>query len=281
MLMCLPMEFAFDDRAVVLKGKTKAALVVSDMHLGYETALEERGVHIPQQHSKMIERLIHLVELYNIDKVYIIGDVKHSILVDSSYNWNVVPEFMESLSQVVKTVIIPGNHDGDLEAILPRSVVLGDVVGTVFSDDEYSVGLIHGHAWPSRDVLSSDLIIMGHNHPAIRRIKRVVAEDLGRTERVRSLVTLPVILRTNLDRYCVCDKMGIDPQVIKREGKLLILPGFNPLLSGIPVNLEHSKLQGPFYDNGCIDYLNSDVLSTQGLFLGKVKHLKNKNQRKH
>jgi len=229
----------------------------------------------------MISRLKHLIHTYNIDRLFIIGDVKHSIMVDSAYNWSVVPEFMDELSAFVKIVIIPGNHDGDLEAILPRSVVLGSVQGTIFSDNGYSVGLIHGHAWPSREVLDSDLIVMGHTHPAIKREKRVTAPDLGRTERIRSLAWIPVILRSRLDKQCVRMKMGIEEETKDSEGKLLVLPGFNPLLTGISINRIDSELQGPFYTNGCIDFLDSDVLSTQGVFLGKVKLLRKKSQRNH
>ena len=55
------MEFVFDDRAVVLKGRQKVALVVSDIHLGYEVELEQRGVHVPPQHVDMISRLENLL----------------------------------------------------------------------------------------------------------------------------------------------------------------------------------------------------------------------------
>jgi putative SbcD/Mre11-related phosphoesterase len=275
------MQFVFDDRAVVLKSKQEDALVVSDLHLGYEVELEQRGVHIPSQHVDMISRIKDLIETYNVKRLYIIGDIKHSIMIDSSYNWEIVPEFMDTISMNTKTIIIPGNHDGDLEAVLPRRVLLSNVTGTIFKNDEYKIGLIHGHAWPSKDVLASNMIIMGHNHPAITRKKRVSATDLGRTERIRSQATIPVVLRSTLDRHCVCEKMGIEKQEIGRECKLLILPSFNSLISGIPVNRDTSELQGPFYVNGCIDFPNSDVLSTQGLFLGKVKQLRVENQRKH
>ena len=192
-----------------------------------------------------------------------------------------MPEFMDTISKITKTIIIPGNHDGNLEAVLPRSVLLSNVMGTVFEDGEDKVGLIHGHAWPSQDVLECNVMIMGHNHPAIMRRKSVSATNLGRPERVRSQASIPVVIRSRLDRHCVCEKMGIEIQNMKREGSLLILPSFNPLLTGIPINRYDSKLQGPFYINGCIDFLNSDALSIQGLFLGKVKDLRERNQRKH
>ena len=275
------MEFVFDDRAVVLKGRQKVALVVSDIHLGYEVELEQRGVHVPPQHVDMISRLESLIRVHAVDRLYIIGDIKHSILVDSSYNWEIVPEFMDTISRITKTIIIPGNHDGDLEAVLPRSVLLSNVMGTIFKDREDKEGLIHGHAWPSQDVLECNVMVMGHNHPAIMRRKSVSATDLGRPERIRSQASIPVILRSKLDRHCVCEKMGIEKQNIERTANLLILPSFNPLLTGIPINRYDSKLQGPFYINGCIDFLNSDALSIEGLFLGKVKELRENNQRKH
>ena len=267
--------------ALLYKQKQHKTLIIADLHLGWEINLAQRGIHVPSQHSTMADRILRLVDTCDIDIVYIIGDVKHSIMVDSAYNWSAIPEFMEKVLTKSKIVIIPGNHDGDIEPILPRDVVVGSVQGTIIQNDSTSVGLIHGHAWPSVDVLNSNLIVMGHSHLSISRKKSVSASSIGRDERVRYAARVPVILRSKLDRVCVQSSMGLEVDEKESKINVIVMPSFNSLISGIPINMENAELQGPFYTNGCLDLLNSEVLSTQGVYLGTVKSLRNKSQRKH
>jgi putative SbcD/Mre11-related phosphoesterase len=164
------MESIFDDRGLIISRDNTAILLISDLHLGFEVTIsQEKGVEFPPQHPVILQRIENLVTKYNVSHLYIIGDVKHTIIVDSFYNWEILPEFIGKLTEIVKTTIIPGNHDGDLEALLPRNITLSDVHGIVIGPRDESVGLLHGHSWPSSDVLDARLIVVGHNHPTIRR----------------------------------------------------------------------------------------------------------------
>jgi metallophosphoesterase superfamily enzyme len=102
------MEIVFDDRALLLKGRNENVLVVSDIHLGYEAELAERGAEFPVQHHEMLGRLLHLLDIHSVDRLFIIGDVKHTITVDKQHNWSVIPEFMERLASRAATTVIPG-----------------------------------------------------------------------------------------------------------------------------------------------------------------------------
>jgi putative SbcD/Mre11-related phosphoesterase len=264
------MEYIFKDRALILQDEDKSLLIATDIHIGYEASVLERtGAEFPSQKEPMVNRLSALIERYDVGQVYLIGDIKHSIGIDRAYNWREIPDFMERVSELAKVTVIPGNHDGEVLAVLPRNVNLGNVHGEVTSFNEQKVGILHGHAWPTAEVLASDTIIMGHNHPTVRRLKDASSPQIGRPERKRYAMVIPVILRSKLDRDCVRRAQG---QLELEDGvcNLIVLPSFNDLLSGAYVNRPGAKLQGPFFENGCASLMDVEVYSIEGVFLGSI-----------
>lgn len=273
--MALTMDTIFDDRGLILHSDSTRVLVITDIHLGYEIELTEKsGAVFPLQHAKMLERLSILVDKYKIDCIYIIGDVKHTINVDSYYNWEVVPEFIGNLSKLAKVVIVPGNHDGDLTALLPRDVTVNDVHGLVINSGDTSVGLLHGHAWPSSELLETKMLVVGHNHPSVRRLKDVSVPEIGRSDRYRSAGIVPVVIRSKLDTNCVRKNQGM-LEIDSGDNTLVTLPSFNDLISGIHVNRPNARFLGPLFENSCADLLSSEVYSSEGIFLGTVEMLQN------
>lgn len=267
------MEFIFKDRALVLQGNERNILVATDIHIGYEaTLLDRTGAEFPSQKEPMLHRLLALVNERDIEHIYLIGDIKHSIGIDRAYNWREIPDFMERLSNVARITVIPGNHDGDLIAVLPHDVMIGNLRGEVVSFGTQKVGLLHGHAWPTSEVLRSDTIIMGHNHPTVRRLKNVSSPHIGRPERKRASLIIPVILRSKLNRDCVRRTQG-QLEMSDGECTLVVLPSFNDLLTGVYVNRPNANLQGPFFENECAVLKDAEIYSTDGIFLGSVEML--------
>lgn len=269
------MEILFDSRALVIRTKTETSIVVSDLHLGFHVELSAKtGVSFPPQQEVMFEELKRLVERYDAATLYLNGDVKHTITVDSPFNWEVVPEFLERLSDKTEVMIIPGNHDGDLSALLPRDVEMTDVHGMIVSDLSDSVGILHGHAWPSSQVLDTQMLVIGHTHPAIRRMRVVSAKGNHRPDRVRSAGVVPVVVRSPLNKSCVRKNIGEPTENKSPSGVIVTLPAFNPLIKGISINMPDSDLFGPLFDNDCADVSNSEVYSPEGILLGTVQFLK-------
>jgi len=265
------MEILFEDRGMILRSGNTVSLIVADLHLGFEEELsEEKGVHFPLQDANILDRIACLVDKYSASKLYIIGDVKHTILTDIPYNWDIVPKFMTTLDEIIDTTIIPGNHDGDLEPLLPRSVSIADVRGTMVGEKSERVGLLHGHAWPDPVLLDASRVVIGHSHPAVSRIRMVSSPELGRIERRRFAGSIPVILQSNLNKNCVRRAMGMLEIDNDASGNLITLPSFNQLVMGLAINNSQSKMQGPFFDNGCVNLTDSEVFSTEGIFLGTV-----------
>ena len=268
------MEYIFDDRALVLQETARSVLIVTDIHIGYEVEMLERtGVEFPPQDRLMYKRLVRLVEDYKTEHLYLMGDIKHSIGVDRAVNWRQIPEFIEGLSKIIGITVIPGNHDGDLLPLLPRDVLLGDVRGEILRIGDHKVGMTHGHAWPSSEILDNcETIVMGHSHPTVRRWKDVSSPIIDRPDRKRASLMVPVVLKTKLSRNCVRRIQGqleTDDDVCG----LIVLPSFNELLSGVNVNRPQARLQGPVFENDCANLKMAEVYSSNGIFLGSVESL--------
>jgi len=265
------MEIVFEDRGLIIRGNNLSALIISDLHLGIEEEIsEERGIHFPLQDVSILERIKSLVRKYELSYLYIVGDVKHTILTDIPYNWDIIPEFMETLVEIVETVIIPGNHDGNLESLLPRSVELADVHGIVIGKGDERIGLLHGHAWPAPELLEASRFIAGHSHPAVSRFRTVSKPEIGRSDRRRYAGSVPVVLNSKLSKNCIRQRLGMLEIPDDNIAILTTLPSFNQLISGIAVNSPRSEFQGPLFENSCVDVLESEIYSTDGLYLGTI-----------
>ena len=57
--------------------------------------------------------------------------------------------------------LIPGNHDGNIDLLVPESVSVSNSSGMIFGD----ILLIHGHTLPEQTKSNINKIIMGHIHP--------------------------------------------------------------------------------------------------------------------
>jgi len=270
----LKMRTILEDSALVLDDGKQSSLVVADLHLGFSAEMSAaKGVAIPAEHDAMRLRLESLIRKHHAVALYILGDVKHTLSADRSFNWKTIPEFVGSISSMLPVTLIPGNHDGDLEALLPRSVTVTNVRGIVIGPGDSPVGLFHGHAWPSEEVLSAGLVVTGHQHPSIRRTRSAPSPVAGVMGVKRSLGTIPVVMKGILDTDCVRRNLGLSTEHYAKRAELVVLPSFNPLVSGIALNDRNPVFDGPVFERGCIDLLASEVFSVDGILLGTVRDL--------
>jgi len=150
--------------AALIKTAKKETLVISDPHLGWELALRDKGIHVPSQSSKLLQKLVDMLSKYKPDTLLILGDVKYSVVAAKPGEWHDIPEFFTELENYVKEIaIVRGNHDANLEPLLPENIKLLPATGTIIGD----IGLFHGHKWPSPLLLKCKTLIMGHLHPVV------------------------------------------------------------------------------------------------------------------
>ena len=236
-------------------------LVVADLHLGIETELASGGVGLPSQMPRVKERLIDLIQQQEPDRLLFLGDIKHNVPIATWQEWRELPEFFADIAKLVRVEIVPGNHDGDIEGMVPSNVTIHNSKGLVLGKRR-RVGFIHGHTWPRPEVLKVDTLIVAHNHPAVE-----FRDELG------ARTVEPVWLKCKLEPKKFPDKLRA---AIEGDGpELLVMPAFSELISGAAVNRAiNEELLGPMFKAGAVRLGDAEAYLLDGTFLGTVAPLK-------
>jgi putative SbcD/Mre11-related phosphoesterase len=268
--------------ALIKTAKTKT-LVIADPHIGWEIALQERGIHIPSQTPKLLKKLITLLSEHKPDSLLILGDVKYTVVKAEAGEWHDIPDFFTELQRHVTDIsIIRGNHDANLEPLLPENVKLLPATGTVIDD----VGLFHGHKWPSPTLLKCKTLMMGHVHPVVVfrdpagfKITRQVwmkaecnAEALAKILLEKHGVKIEGTMKKTLQKHF---------RVKPRTTGVFMMPSFNDFLGGRAVNetrprkeLGTEALIGPVLRSEAVDVDNSELFLLDGTYLGTLNQLR-------
>lgn len=136
-------------------------VVVTDLHIGLEAELLDKGVSMPSIVPGMADELLELVEQERADGVILLGDIKHTVGSISKQEWDEIPAFLKRLAARADVYLVPGNHDSNIRHLVPSSVNTVSAKGMTIGDTL----LVHGHSMPS-DVRSNvSRIVMGHVHP--------------------------------------------------------------------------------------------------------------------
>jgi putative SbcD/Mre11-related phosphoesterase len=220
--------------------KVGSTLVLADLHIGIEHELALNGINIPSQVEKRIDQTLNYVKTANAQHVVLLGDVKHSISTTSPLERHDIPHFLRSIAEYAPVFILPGNHDGGLEYLIPRDTRFKIKICPTKGCSIDRVGLVHGHSWPAMELLRCSYVVMGHNHPTVRLIDTVgYVSSKPVWIRARFVESVFRARYPELSQYC-------DPSVI-------IMPAFNELLGGIAFNeASYKTLLGPLFVNRAI-----------------------------
>ncbi len=229
-------------------------LVIADLHLGIESELAEAGVSLPSQLPDIKRRINQLLDRYRLERVLLLGDVKHNVPRTAWLEWQELPEFFEELLRKAEVEVILGNHDGDLEGMVPRGVRLHSASGIKVGE----VGFIHGHAWPSSEVLNCKVLVMGHMHPAFE------FKDAQGGRKIE-----PAWLKGSLHPQRL-------PPDLRFSGcpEVIILPSFSRVVRGSAVNLQPpDELIGPLIRSGALNWEELEAYLLDGTYLGRIGQL--------
>jgi len=233
------------------------ALVIADLHIGISYELYKSGINIPSQVKGMKKTIEKLMKQTKARRLIILGDVKHDVPGISIQEMREIPEFLKSLSKKIKLDVCLGNHDTYLKEILPEDIKLRSTKG--FKIKKF--GFNHGHAWPFKELMTCDHLIIGHTHPTIQF-----------TDKFGYRIVEPVWIKSKIDQEKVKERYKV-----KKTGKLevIIMPAFNNLLGGTPVNIKTTsdELLGPLLKNDLIGMNNADLYLLDGTYLGKLKNI--------
>lgn len=220
------------------------ALVITDLHIGYEYELEDLGIRIPPKDGDFLSQIKEAKEKTKSKRLIILGDLKHKVPRSKKEEIIRVKKFLSELMRDFKEITIcKGNHDDRLEYIVPESIKVVSSRGFRYKN----YGFFHGHAWPISNLWNSKIWIVGHLQPIIEIYK----------DGKRSL-----------------ERVIIDGVPRIRKGKLekiVLLPAFNPFVGGFIINksyeIENSIL------SKLIDINSSRVFLLDGTEVGKIKEL--------
>ncbi|WP_400208278.1 metallophosphoesterase [Candidatus Methanomassiliicoccus intestinalis] len=196
----LPDVYAVPENCLYLP--QEKAIIAADFHIGYESALEQDGIHIPRFQTQTVQdALLHLLDKYTPEKLIILGDLKHDFSKNAEQERQDISAILRFLTKNTEVILVKGNHDNYLENIAARFGL------NVYEQYELAgITLAHGH----KNILSRPLII-GHEHPSIRI-----------TDRVGAALKLPCFLYL-------------------RAEQIIVLPAFSPLSAGTDVTRASAK----------------------------------------
>ena len=148
--------------AFVIEGERKS-LVLTDLHIGFENEFGRKKIVLGKNKTilETVDVVNKIIKLESPDTLILLGDIKSSIQNISTNEWNDIPYFFKNIEQNLETILVPGNHDGNIDKLITNNVSLTSPNGVVIDD----VLLTHGHAMPTSNFSYVSKIVMGHVHP--------------------------------------------------------------------------------------------------------------------
>ncbi len=268
----------------LIKTRKTRILVITDLHIGWEIALSQKGIHVPSQTPKLLQKLKNLVSMYKPEKLLILGDVKHTVATARASEWQDIPDFFDDLKGHIKKIqIIRGNHDGNLEPLLPENIEILSATGTIAGE----VGLFHGHCWPSPALLKCKTLMMGHVHPIVA-FRDPAGFRITRQVWVKAECDGTKLAEILLQKHRVKIEKSIEETLRKHyrfkleASQLFIMPSFNDFLGGKPLNKRKAsgtgkaswRIMGPVLRSEAVDMENSEIYLLDGTLVGTLNQLR-------
>jgi len=226
----------------------KKSLVITDLHLGFESKLSLNNVYLGKNNTvdettKEIELIISKTKP---DSLILLGDVKSGIKSITKMEWDIIPVFFENISKLIDTVLVPGNHDANIEKLIPNEITLASSKGIIVDD----ILLTHGHTMPTENFSQVNTIVMGHVHPVFFQ-----EESLINGERVWASIR--------------CEKHKI---FSSRSGEIeiTILPSFNRYFYATQKKF-YKKSISPIIEK--MDVIQAKIVTLDGTIIGNEQQL--------
>lgn len=220
-----------NDRCLILDdGKT---VVLGDLHLGYESALEEEGMYIPRMNTESIRDAMNgILSSYEPERVVLLGDIKHDFKRSKREASTEVRQIIRLLTEASDVIVVKGNHDNFLQNILSDMGLMA-----VDYIDMGGFRLEHGH-------VDSGVrpVIIGHEHPSVR---------------------IPGAMSGGMKIQCF---------VHQKEDGVIVIPPFSPFSSGNDLVVDKKGIMAPALANSNYPDADLYGVSEVGIIrLGKLK----------
>ena len=219
--------------------------IIADLHIGVESHLRKKGFHLISRTDEMFNTITETAK--GCDHLIVLGDVKDTVPGTSRQEYREIPDFFERLKELFSMIdVVRGNHDTNIEEFLPKGIRIRPSTGMRIND----VGYVHGHTWPSKDVMECKTLVMAHEHPAV-----MFRDGVGKQS--NEPCWMRGKFRETSDRYPVMPE------------EFIIIPSFNRMLGGSPMNVNNGKFLNPLLTDDYVDIDNSELFLLDGINLGK------------
>ncbi len=196
--------------------KSINALVVADLHLGYEGHMAKSGVFVPKVNlNKIIKDLQLGLKKSRATSIIVVGDIKNEFSNVEQDEFNELHEIIKFCREKrVELLLVKGNHDNFIDRY-KEPFKLKTYTGKAHISNYL---FFHGDKLPELTGEKPRMLIAGHEHPSIG-----IVNAAGRNERLRCFL---------IGKY-----KGI---------KLLVLPAISYFATGSDINLQpESNLLSP------------------------------------
>lgn len=242
------MRFVANAPAAVVGG----AIVASDVHLGIEYELQEKGVRLFPKPRKIAAEFNKLLKQFHASELLFLGDLKHDCRGFEEREKRMMREFLAHLA-AERVVVCKGNHDSQLEEVAGIEVVAPE--GFVYKAGGKTYGMHHGHAWPGKKLLQADCLLMGNNHPTIAFV-----DKLGHKRE---------------EKAWIAGELKASKKFGTRRQKAIVFPAYSRLSGGIAFNAhECRELLGPLFKNELFDLEDAEAFLLSGVRLGMIRRLR-------
>ena len=220
-----------------------SVLVISDVHIGYEEALNKQGILVPRlQFNDIInkmEKIFESLENEKIEKIIVNGDLKHEFGAISQQEWRNTLKFIDLLSgHCSEIILVKGNHDAILGPIADKRNI--KILECAALKD---ILVCHGDKIPAVQALKNiSTVIIGHEHPS------VPIRDSARVENFKCFLK---------GRY--------------KGRNLIVQPSFNTIVQG--TNILRGQTLSPLLKQN-LDNFEVFVIEDKVYQFGKLKTLR-------
>ena len=265
-------EYEFIGKCVYLRKEN--ALVISDLHIGYEESL---NIAMPRgQYQEIIKELNEIFTFLRekkkeVREIIILGDLKHEFSRNINQEWNEIRKFFSFLRDEIgkrgKIILVRGNHDNFIESISSKydvSVVnyyIENGNAFIHGDKQMLVGKNVNGGDSANNSGNKKEFVHSDNH-SIKGGQRISAnrgrgEDLANKNK-EDLINNKNIKRVFLGHFHPAIRLeeGVKSEIYKcflkgewKGKEIIILPSFFPLIEGVDVAkeaLEESNLAYKF-----------------------------------
>lgn len=252
----MPIQFIKDKPALLIADrKYGRMLVIADIHLGIEQELYNKGISISPQSDKMRDEVLSLLKMTKASKLVIVGDLKHKIPGITFREIKEIPKFLEPVSEKAETILAKGNHDTMIDGLTTDIQVHGS---RGFSIGPY--GFFHGHAWPAKELMACEYLFTAHIHPSVEFV-----DSLGFRTLEKVWVKGAMSMKKIKEKYNE-----------ESSGKIqtVIMPPFNPIITGSPLNSNKNNSMGPLLSSRTFDIKKADAYLLDGTHIGKIGRIR-------